>query len=206
MDVNPYAAPLAPTIDVSASGGVVRVGFWPRVGAGLIDALVTSVVGVLISGALAAAFPEYLAAALLGTQGKLDPKAVAALPVLSSWMEFSIRWMMGLAVVAVVYHLLTEGLFGWSLGKLLLGLRIADTDARQAGVGRLLGRAALKELSRLLVVAAMLTNVQMLAKVAQVPSLVFVAGCFLVFASHRRALHDLAAGTAVYRASDVTPR
>jgi uncharacterized RDD family membrane protein YckC len=205
MDANPYAAPTAPLdMAVQASSGAVRVGFWPRLGAGLLDTALTWIIGVIISGAVAATFPEYLAETMRHMQDKLDPKAAAAMPALMTWTTTMARWSMGAAVFGVTYQVLTEGLFGRSLGKLLLGLRIADVDAKKASVGRLLGRVALKQLSAVLMVAAILTNWQLLTKVAQVPAWLMFIGCFFVFAPHRRALHDLAAGTAVYRNTDVS--
>lgn len=205
MEVNPYAAPLAST-DVAPTGpAAVRVGFWPRLGASLVDTLIVVVSGVVISKGVAAAFPEYLAEELLRTQGKLDPKAVAALPQLSSWMASLAQWSMGIAIVNAGYHVLTEGMVARTVGKLVFGIRIADAQGRKATIPRLLARVGLKESGALLILLAILTNLHWLTRVAQVPSWIVSIGCFFVFAEHKRTLHDLGAGTAVYRNSDVVP-
>jgi uncharacterized RDD family membrane protein YckC len=205
MDANPYAAPLAPTDVALASEGPVRVGVWPRLGAALIDGVVVGIIGIIISGAVAAMFPDYVADVIARSQAKLDPTVAAKMGAMLTWTQTMIRWSVGVAVAASLYGML-EGLFGRALGKLILGLRIADLNARTAGVGRLLGRTALKHSGSFLGLAAILTGKHLITQVGQVPSLVISAGCLFVFAAHRRALHDLAAGTAVYRNSDVTPR
>jgi uncharacterized RDD family membrane protein YckC len=205
MDANPYAAPLAPTDVAPASEGPLRVGVWPRLGAALIDGTVIWIIGIIISGAVWAMFPGYVAEVLARTQVKLDPKVAEKMGSMQTWTQIMIRWSVGAGVAAALYGLL-EGLFGRALGKLILGLRIADVNARTAGVGRLLGRMALKHSGSLLTVAAMLSGKYLVAQVGHVPGWVFTAGCLFVFAAHRRALHDLAAGTAVYRNSAVTPR
>jgi uncharacterized RDD family membrane protein YckC len=205
MEINPYAAPLAPTeVAPTTASGAVRVGFWPRFAAGIIDLVLVWVIGVLISGAVVSAFPGYLTEAIARSQAKIDPKVAAQMSAMLGFAQTMTRWLMGTAVVSVAYQLLTEGLFGRSLGKLMLGIRIADLNAHKAAVGRLLGRASLKQLSNLLVIVAMMTNKYVLSQVAQVPGWLFIIGCFFVFARNRRALHDWAAGTAVYRNSDVT--
>jgi uncharacterized RDD family membrane protein YckC len=205
MDANPYAAPLASTEVAPATLGPVRVGVWPRLGAALIDGVVIWIIGILISGAMVAMFPGYLADAVARSQAKLDPKMAEKMGAMLAWTQTMTRWSMGAAVAASLYGLL-EGLFGRALGKLILGLRIADVNARTASLGRLMGRMALKHSGSFFLLAAVLTGKYVVAQVGQVPSWVFSAGCLFVFAAHRRALHDLAAGTAVYRNSDVSPR
>jgi uncharacterized RDD family membrane protein YckC len=197
---NPYAAPKAPTeVDVASA----RVGFWPRLGAALIDFAVVVAVGFLISDLVSSWFADYLAQSFARAQAKLDPKAAAAMtPALIQVTQTMARISLGAVLFGLPYALL-EGLTGRALGKLLLGLRIADVDGKPAKRGRLLGRAALKDLHRILTLVAMLTGVELFAQIAQVPFWVMALGCFFVFAAHRRALHDLAAGTAVYRNSDV---
>jgi uncharacterized RDD family membrane protein YckC len=65
---------------------------------------------------------------------------------------------------------------------------------------------ALKQSSGLLAFAAMATGIHALEPVSQVLAYVVGIGCFFIFAQHRRALHDLAAGTAVYHNTDVIAR
>jgi uncharacterized RDD family membrane protein YckC len=202
MDGNPYAPPAA-SLDVGTNavpGAVVRVGFWPRLGAQLIDGVVVILAGLLIARAAANTFSSYYAYLLLQATAKADPKVAAQV---AGVVEFTSRLAIGVGLVSGVY-MLGEGLFGRALGKLLLGLRIAEVDGRRASVGRLLGRAACKSANVVVRLLAMATGLFWLSTVERGLSLVVFVGCFFVFAAHRRALHDLAAGTAVYRNSDVT--
>jgi uncharacterized RDD family membrane protein YckC len=202
METNPYAAPNA-SLDVSASAaGPARVGFWPRLGAAMIDGIVVVIVGVLISGFVASLFPDYLAHMMEKAQAKLDPKVAEQMHSITKVTITIMRVGMAVSLFSLVYAL-GEGLAGRALGKLLLGLRIADVNARPASTGRLLGRVAIKQAQGLCTLLAMTTGVYVLETVGQVVGWVVGIGCLFVLAQHRRALHDLAVGTAVYHNTDV---
>jgi uncharacterized RDD family membrane protein YckC len=202
MESNPYAAPHA-SLDVSvATDGPQRVGFWPRFGAALIDGVVVWVLGILVSGFVASLFPDYIADTLARSQAKVDPKVAAQIGAMLKFSQSIIRWGMGVTVVSVIYSLL-EGLTGRALGKMLLGLRIAGLEGKPAPLGRLLGRSAFKQIPSLLGLLAMVTGSYNLSQISAIPSYVVIIGFLFVLAKHRRALHDLAAGTAVYHNTDL---
>jgi uncharacterized RDD family membrane protein YckC len=202
MESNPYAAPHA-SLDVSvATDGPQRVGFWPRFGAALIDGVVVWVLGILVSGFVASLFPDYIADTLARSQAKVDPKVAAQIGAMLKFSQSIIRWGMGVTVVSVIYSLL-EGLTGRALGKMLLGLRIAGLEGQPAPLGRLLARTGCKQLAGLITLVAMATSSHLLAQIAQVPSWAVIVGFLFVLAKHKRALHDLAAGTAVYHNTDL---
>jgi uncharacterized RDD family membrane protein YckC len=200
---NPYAAPRAST-DVAPGGGPERVGFWPRFGAWLIDGVVIWVVATLISDQAAAWFPDYIADNLAQAKERLSAQPSNVMtPTMLEFFEKMARVSVGATVFGMLYALL-EGMTGRSPAKMLLGLHIGNLTGGQAASGRLLGRMALKQLHRLLVLVTMFSGVRLFSQLAQFPFWVIFVGCFFVFARHRRALHDLAAGTAVYRHSDLT--
>jgi uncharacterized RDD family membrane protein YckC len=49
-----------------------------------------------------------------------------------------------LAIVVLLYFVITEGFWGRSLGKLLTGLKIVDKNGRSPGIGRALLRTLLR--------------------------------------------------------------
>jgi|tagenome__1003787_1003787.scaffolds.fasta_scaffold20745619_2 uncharacterized RDD family membrane protein YckC len=181
-----------------------RVGFWPRLGAYLIDLLVIWAAAALLSRSISALFPRALATmmaerqAMLVTSGK--PIPAAALSVADTMMRVAIS-----AVVVSAVYWLTEGIFGRALGKLILGLRIGGDDGRAATGGRLVARMAIKNAGSLLGVLGFGTGAAVLSKGSQLAAWVVLAGCLLVFWPRRQALHDLAAHTAVFHNSDVGP-
>jgi uncharacterized RDD family membrane protein YckC len=201
--------PARPTSFDSAVGGApqgpIRVGFWPRFGAAMIDGAVVVLLGVALANLVASLFPGYIADAIARQQAKLDPKVAAKMSAMSDFVRWSVRWPAAVNMVEVFYGLL-EGLFGRALGKLLLGLRIAGPSGQVASVGRLLGRMAVKQSGALVVMAGMLTGSVFLARVNWIPDLAITIGFLLVFGQRRQALHDMAAGTAVYRNTDVIDR
>jgi uncharacterized RDD family membrane protein YckC len=204
MDTNPYAPPNA-TLDPVAGvppGTPARVGFLPRLGASLLDFVVVGVLGFALMSTAASLFPSYLGAALARSQGKLGPNAPAQAVAMIGFAQAIVRWSLGAGLAGFFYWLI-EGFTGRALGKLILGLRIANADGRKATPARLLARMAVKQSGALIAFVGMLTGVYTFAQVAQLPSWLITLGCLLVLGQKRQALHDLAAKTAVFRNTDV---
>jgi uncharacterized RDD family membrane protein YckC len=170
-----------------------RVGFWPRFGAHLIDLVALVLLAFLAKGAAASLFPDAVAAAL-AAGGKA--KATSSLALVQIGVASTL--------LGPLYALI-EGFTGWSPGKLLLGLRIVDDQGRRAPLTRLLPRVAVKASGSFLALGGMLAGSQMLSSLASGWSVVLAIGCLLVLRRSRQALHDMAANTAVLRASDVAP-
>jgi uncharacterized RDD family membrane protein YckC len=203
MENNPYAAPNAPLEPVvNAGGGPLRVGFGPRLGAAIIDLIVVAALGVAIGGMVASMFPEYLAEVIARQTAKTDPKVAAQMAAMGGFFQAIAKYSAGAVVAGALYGLI-EAFTGRSLGKLLLGLRIADASGRVASLGRLMGRWAVKQSGNLMALLAMITGVYLISQISQVPSWAIFIGFLLVLGKKRMALHDMAAQTAVYRNSDV---
>ncbi len=100
-------------------------------------------------------------------------------------------------------YTLTEALGGFSLGKLLLGLRIRNADGARAGLGQLFGRYVVKNVLYLLAMLALLSGIEVLRAVGGLGALLVWVGCLFAFGAARQALHDRAFGTAVYRKADL---
>ncbi len=101
------------------------------------------------------------------------------------------------AVIGCVYFLV-EGFTGYTLGKLILGIRVANADGSQAPVSTLLARWALKNINFVLTVVALLTGIELIRMLGNVGGLVIFVGCFLVLGVSKQALHDRIVNTAVY--------
>lgn len=107
-------------------------------------------------------------------------------------------------MLGTLYYLV-EALTGGTLGKLVLGQRIANIDGTKAGVGTLLDRYVIKNVGWLLWLSGALLGFQILSAAAGAAAFVVFLGCFMALGSARMALHDRVAGTAVFKRADVRP-
>jgi uncharacterized RDD family membrane protein YckC len=171
-----------------------RVGFWPRVGAHLVDMVLILGVSFLLKGVIASLFPGAIAAAI-AEQTRANTTA-ALKPALETMAAF------GVASTAIwPFYGLIEAFTGWSPAKRLLGLRIAGEDGRPAPRPRLFARYAVKGAANILALLGLVTGAKTLSTAGGAMSLVILAGFSLVLRSSRQALHDMAVRTAVVRAS-----
>jgi uncharacterized RDD family membrane protein YckC len=165
-----------------------RIGFGKRLGALLLDCVIVGVLVVVLGGAVGGMLglsAEGLAAA--GESGAMSGAMMGAM----------VGMMAAMAVIALVYFLL-EGFTGYTLGKLILGIRVANEDGSQAGVSTLFARWALKNISSVLTVAALFSGIELFRVLGNVGGLVIFVGCFLVLGMSRQALHDRLVKTAVF--------
>jgi len=173
-----------------------RIGFGPRLGALLIDCVLVGVlVGVLggVIGGMFGAAAGGAGSALSSGTGS-DAQSAAAV----GGMIGAIAGMLIAAAVLGLAYFLIEGFTGYTLGKLMLGMRIANADGTQAPVSRLLGRWAVKNNNFLLTVLAAATGVRALATLGSLGGLVIFIGCFLALGASKQALHDRICDTAVW--------
>lgn len=93
---------------------------------------------------------------------------------------------------------LVEGVTGWSIGKLSLGLRIRTSEGGPPAPARLLGRTLAKNLGYVLGTLTIVAKVDGLTLIAPIATLLVFLGCFLVLGSRRHALHDRLVATSVF--------
>jgi len=170
-----------------------RIGFGKRLGALLLDVVIIGVVSFVGGGVIGG----LLGAGAGAAAGAGDQNAHSAAAVFGGILGSFIGILIASTLVCAVYYLI-EGLTGYTLGKLALGIRIASADGTAAPIGQLLGRYAIKNIGTLMLVAAALTGVQSLKTVGAVGGLVIFIGCFMVLGVSKQALHDRVAGTAVF--------
>ena len=131
---SPYAPPVAVLTSNEAfhgGGEVVHAGFWKRFAASTIDGLLMGVVMLLVLG---------LGGAMLGVGMSSMASDLAS-------GTLGIAFILGLYVVPIV---LQAAYFTWmhasahqaTLGKLAVGIKVAQTDGRRISTGRSLGRFA----------------------------------------------------------------
>ena len=98
---------------------------------------------------------------------------------------------------------ISEILVGTNLGKLIFRLKIASQDMKNANISTLFIRFLIKHSWIVLSFLGFITGVQFFGLIGFLAMLVIFIGCFFTLGQSKLAFHDMAAGTAVFRASDV---
>lgn len=146
---NPYAAPEAPLLPQTTVVALEdHAGFWKRVAAYILDAIVLYLPQVLIEKA----FGGDAAKAAL-QQATLDAAGNADAMMAANMHYYAVMWpaMLMILVLGVLYFALCES-SAWqgTLGKLALGIRVTDLEGRRIGFPRALGRYFAKFLSAII--------------------------------------------------------
>jgi uncharacterized RDD family membrane protein YckC len=173
-----------------------RIGFGPRLGALLIDCVLVGVLVAVLGGFIGGMFGAAAggAGAAISTGSGSDAQSAAAM----GGMIGALAGMLIAAAVLGLAYFLIEGFTGYTLGKLLLGMRIANADGTQAPVSKLLARWAVKNNNFILTMLSVATGVSFLKTLGSLGGLVFFIGCFLALGASKQALHDRICDTAVW--------
>lgn len=178
---------------------VTRVGFGSRLVALILDVVIIVGISFVIAPIAGGFLGASAAAATTEATAVADPAvAAAAGGILGAIMALIVV----LPLTYVVYYLI-EGLTGITLGKLILGIKVANEDGTTAQVGSLITRWAVKSSGNILTLLGAVLSVSILGTVGGILGLVIFIGCFLVLGAKKQALHDMVAKTAVFKKSDI---
>ncbi|WEN15753.1 RDD family protein [Rhodanobacter sp. AS-Z3] len=136
---NPYSAPTSPLLPQTTAAALEDyAGFWKRVAAYIIDAIILYIPQMLIEKAFGAgAAKATLQQAMTDGAGNMD--AIMA----ANSHYYSVMWpaMVLTIVMAVLYFAICES-SAWqgTVGKLALGIRVTDLDGKRISFARALGR------------------------------------------------------------------
>jgi uncharacterized RDD family membrane protein YckC len=176
-----------------------RVGFGLRLGAWALDLVALIILATVLTGVVAGLFPDALARFI---ESQLAAQPAGAPAAAKAFAEKMLNWSFAATLVGLLYSL-TEAFAGWSVGKLILRIRIVDESGQRGPTGKLVLRWAIKQSGNLLLLAGLFAASKLLYTAGQIVALGIFLGCFLVLSKSRQALHDKIAGTAVLRKSDV---
>ena len=175
-----------------------RIGFGPRLGAYLLDIVFIWVLSALVSR-IAPSFFSATASQQLAATMSTNP-ALAGLynSSMTAMMESIIRVSLLTTVIEVIYFI-PEILFGASLGKMLLRLKITNVDGDSASIGILVARYLLKHISTICSVLALFSLTLLFNSLGSLLGLVIFIGCFFAAGDKHQALHDLMCHTIVVK-------
>lgn len=175
-----------------------RIGFGPRLGAYVIDIVFVWILASLFS----AMVPTILADA---AQKQIDDTLSSNPMVASVYTGEMLKMLLSVIRVALFVNLArliyfsTEIFLGASVGKIILGLKIANADGGDASKGALLGRYLLKHISKVCAVFSMLCVPALFNFFGSLFGFVIFIGCFFAAGDRHQALHDMMCHTVVVR-------
>jgi uncharacterized RDD family membrane protein YckC len=169
-----------------------RVGFGIRFGALLIDGIIISGIAFII-GMMGLAGGGILGAATGAVAGNSAESAVGG-----SIIGAVLGFIAGVTIAAFIYSLI-EAFTGFTLGKLLLGLRVKNEDGTEGNTSLYLKRWALKNIGTVCNIVSMATGMMFVSSIGGLLGVIMFIGCFFALGEKKQALHDTLAKTAVFR-------
>jgi uncharacterized RDD family membrane protein YckC len=175
-----------------------RIGFGPRLGAYLLDFIMVGIITAIVVTVFGVSGAALGGAATAGS----EDASAAALGMAGGFLGGIMASVIVVYVVALVWFLL-EGFTGYTVGKLIVGIQIGNDDGTKAGVGKLLLRYAIKNISSVLGTLALLTGINALSTLGGILGLIIFIGFFFVLGARKQGFHDMIAKTAVYKRSEL---
>jgi uncharacterized RDD family membrane protein YckC len=172
-----------------------RIGFGRRLAAFFIDCVLVTGISMLLGPTIGGV----LGAAAGGVAAGLGPGDMSATQgvAMGGVVGAVLGMVLALFVVGTAYFLI-EGFTGWTFGKLILGIQVANADGTAAALPTLLKRYALKNVNFLLGFIAAVTGMTVLRTLGNLFGFAIFIGCFFVLGAAHQAFHDMLAKTAVY--------
>lgn len=168
-----------------------RIGFGKRFGAWLLDCVICGILASLLGGTIGGLLGAG-AGATMASSGN-----TGGAMALGGAIGAAVGVMAAVFVIVPLYGLV-EGITGWTLGKLMLGIKIGNADGTAAGSSTLLTRYVLKYGNCLLGLISVLSGIAILRTLGSVWGLIWFIGCFFALGAAKQALHDQIAKTAVF--------
>lgn len=171
-----------------------RVGFGKRLGAFLLDIIIVSVISWIVSLFIPQASEE---AALGLVEDMTKSNDISSIFGAVNQFQEENFWSQWFDYLIWILYFLPEALLGFSLGKKLLKIKIADTDLRQSSKALWL-RYILKHIYYIIPTIFFLTMTMTVSTVLFLLGFIIFIGCFFVLGRNKQALHDMIAKTAVF--------
>lgn len=107
------------------------------------------------------------------------------------------------SILSLIYYF-SEILWGASLGKYILGLKIANSNGKFAHTSTLFTRYVVKNSTSIIGILWITTNFSFLNTLNSLVGLVILFGFLLILTRNRQDLQDIIAKTAVFRSEELT--
>lgn len=175
-----------------------RIGFGRRLGASLIDYVIV----LMISIWLIFLIPNFLE--LLVDWSKIPENQLDTLRrSFGSKTEHFVLIAPALVIASFFYNL-SEAFFGFTLGKAMLSIRIANSNGTKGSIEKFMLRFVLKNSNTILQLIAIASFISWLDSLSNLFGLIIFVGCLFVLGEKKLAFHDMLAKTAVYKKEFLT--
>ncbi|MFN8366608.1 MAG: RDD family protein [Candidatus Kapaibacterium sp.] len=179
-----------------------RVGFGKRFGAVIIDGIIVLLLSVIIGMALSSTIDPFVDE-LVTKQLEEMPSGTELPEFMNTFMHYSVMFGVVGSALGFVYSLM-ELLTGASVGKMILGIVVAQENGKRGNIAVWGVRWILKQGSGILSFIGTVLAMKMLSNFSGLIGLVYLVGCFFVLGVKRQAFHDMIAKTAVFEKEDIT--
>ena len=178
-----------------------RAGFGPRLVALIIDVLLLTAIS-LVFGLMAGSASSVIAHKVFHLDAaSTDPgTAILASGMLGVGVFLLVTALMA-TFLSLPYNLM-EAFFGWTPGKLVMGLRVKNEDGSSPSLGQVFARWLIKH-NAILIALLTFIGLAPAAFVAPLLQALVFGGCFLALGTARQALHDQMTHTAVYEVAEL---
>jgi len=179
-----------------------RIGFFPRLGAVVID--------WIFGGVFAGGLATILGVLGLGAGGAIglavDEQAELEIALEAVGIGAGIGAIVGLLsgfLIGYFLYSIIEAFTGASPGKMVLGFKVGNEDGSAGDLSLYLKRWVIKNASSVFSMLAIFTGLVFLQPIGSLIGVVMFFGCFLALTEECQALHDKIAKTAIYNKQDL---
>ncbi len=176
-----------------------RVGFGRRLAALLIDAVILLIIQYVISYSSGLNEAQKIMSERMASVGfNFDA-------IMQMTLEMQKEFYFTLLFIQVIYlmYFSLEMMVGATLGKLVLGIQIADKDGKAASSTQLVKRFIFKASPIILSVLSAATLISAISYAQIAMSIIILISCLYVFTANKMGFHDMWAKTAVFKKRDL---
>ncbi|MBS2039783.1 RDD family protein [bacterium] len=178
-----------------------RAGFGPRLVALVIDVFLLGAISVVF-GLMAGSLSSVVAHRFFHMDAtSTDPGTALLASGLMGIGIFLLVTALMATFLSLPYNLM-EAFFGWTPGKLAMGLRVMNEDGSHPAIGQVFMRWLIKH-NAILIALLTFVGLAPAAFVAPLLQALVFGGCFLALGASRQALHDQMTHTAVYEVAEL---
>ncbi len=177
-----------------------RAGFGRRFAATLIDVIIYAIINLGILWYMG----YFQAAKLMGEEIEAAGNDLELIKIsVNDFISSQTSTLILGQLVPLLYYSL-ELFIAASLGKLIMGLQIANDDATPADIGTLMTRYLVKNLSGILGLIGLIAGMSfLLFNISPLIIFILFIGYFFILGQKRQGLHDKFSKTAVYMKKDI---
>lgn len=174
-----------------------RIGFGRRLGAFLIDFVISSGLAFIIVSLAGSMFENFV------DWSKFSDEVINQMGSIYGNFTETIIYLSVVGTLVSFLYFIVEGFTGYTIGKLILGIQIGTQEGKRADQSKLMVRFAIKNISTIVGLISTATMVSIIGTIGSILGFIVLIGCFFALGENKLAMHDMIAKTAVYRKAEL---